>query len=1015
MQLSGKPTAVLVALLLQANRSVSHEQLTDAVWDDQLPNTAVAALRTYVSRARRALADIEPGTMERIVPQPNGYLIRVRPGELDLELFRAHAERGRVAAAAGESTTALDDFEAGLGLWRASARTEWTGTLGQHMADLDEEYFAAAEQQIELKLAVGESAGLIPQLTSLITAHPLRERLREHLMLALYRSGRQSDALAVYQDVHQLLDQELGVRPGPGLRELHQRMLAEDPTLVSVRETVAVRTESQPDGTAVPFQLPADTVHFTGRSDQVSRLLGLWPAHQNGNPPGTVVISAVEGMAGVGKTTLAVHAAHRLSSKFDDGVLFIDLHGFTPGADPVTPEHALDYLLRGLGLSGNQIPSDLDARAALYRSVLARRRVLVVLDNAADETQLRPLLPAARGCGVLVTSRRHLAGLDDAVHFNLPVLPADEAAALFHALVADRATPADARIIEDIVSLCGHLPLAIRIAAARLRSNQAGTPARLLAELTDVLATRQGLDWLSDGHRAVSAALSVSYSHLTPDQQHAFRLLGLHPGVDIEPYALAALADTTINHARQLLEHLHSASLTIQTDYQRYTLHDLVATYATSLAHDDPEPDQRAALDRLFALYAYTTSAAMASAFPWDAAYPWETDERPHIPAPGTPTPPLDDDTQALHWLDTELANLLATAHHAPHYRRPDHTSHQSTTLHRYFRVRSRYTDARAVKDLALLHASTAGDRVAEHHALACLSTIHLWQGRYDLCADYGQKALDMAREMGNRAGELDALHAIGCVHTQRNQFASATDYLERALTIALETGNRLAELDLMHSLGGIHQSLGQYDKATACYQRTLTISRDIEHHGAAQYALRGLANIQWLQGQPEPAIDTYHQVLAMTRTVNNPTSELFTLCALGNVHRQLEQYQTAGDYYQQALAIALQTGDQARQIEAHQGIGRVQHATGRHNDALLRHRTALELATELGQPANQANAHDGLAHAHQALGDTTQSRHHWCTALKILTNLNLTHTDEPDVTTATIKAHLAALDKGQS
>jgi transcriptional regulator with XRE-family HTH domain len=261
-----------------------------------------------------------------------------------------------------------------------------------------------------------------------------------------------------------------------------------------------------------PFQLPADTAHFTGRSDPVNRLVDLWPRDPEhaddrdggDRTRGTVVISAVDGMAGVGKTALAVHAAHRLAGRFEDGVLFIDLHGFTPGVEPISSEHALDSLLRGLGVPGDQIPPDLAARAALYRTVLAGRRVLIVLDNAADETQLQPLLPPTPGCGVLVTSRRRLAGLDDATHISLPTLPPREAAALFHALVANRADASDNHTIEQIVSRCGHLPVAIRIAAARLRTNPTSTPARLLAELTDALDNDHGLDWLSPTDTAPS-------------------------------------------------------------------------------------------------------------------------------------------------------------------------------------------------------------------------------------------------------------------------------------------------------------------------------------------------------------------------------------------------------------------------------------------------------------------------------------------------------------------------------
>lgn len=738
------------------------------------------------------------------------------------------------------------------------------------------------------------------------------------------------------------------------------------------------------------------------------------PEGRDGVVSATVVVS-VAGMAGVGKTALAVHAAHQLAGQFDDGVLFVDLRGFTPDADPVTPGHALDHLLRGLGVPGDHLPPDLDARAALYRTVLARRRVLIVLDNAADETQLQPLLPAAPGCLVLITSRRHLAGLDDAVHLTLPVLPAIEAAALFRTLVADRATPADAPIIEEIVSLCGHLPLAIRIAAARLRSSRASTPARLLAELADVLGTEQGLDWLSDGHRAVTATLDVSYRHLTQHQQRTFRLLGLHPGATIEPYALAALANITLDHAQRLLDQLHAASLIDQADYRRYSMHDLIATYAGTLARR--EPDRRGALDRLFGHYAHTTAVAMALAYPWEVTYPWEADHRPRTPPSGTPTPPFDRRGQALRWLDTELENLLATAQHAPHDGRPDHTSHQATALLRYLHIRGRHTDAGVLHDLALEHSRRTGNRAGEHNALQGLSCIHQWQGRYEQAADCASRAYAIARETGNRTGEQLALHGLGDIHMMQNRFALAADYLEQAQTIARDISNRIAEQDILQCLGKLHRSLGKYEQATDCYQRALVINRDIGHHSGHQAALQGLGDIQRVQGLPEQATNTYRQVLAMARETGDTVRQQFALCGLGKVHQELAEYRSAADRYQQALTIARQTGDPDCQFEAHQGLGRIHHATGHHNDARDHHNTALELATDLGRPADQARAHDGLAHALHALGDTTHGRRHWHAALDILTNLNLNldHTDEPNVTTATIHAHLRRLgiDRG--
>ncbi|HEX3646778.1 MAG TPA: NB-ARC domain-containing protein, partial [Pseudonocardiaceae bacterium] len=526
----------------------------------------------------------------------------------------------------------------------------------------------------------------------------------------------------------------------------------------------------------MPRQLPAAAGHFTGRQTELDTLINLL-ASTNGTIE-TVVISAIDGMAGIGKTALAVHAAHRLADQFTDGVLFADLHGFTPDTEPTPPEQTLDRLLRGLGVPGPQIPPDLEARVGLYRSVLAGRRVLIVLDNAADETQLTPLLPATPGCAAIVTSRRHLAGLDDATHVTLPVLDPSDAADLFRSLVGNRAVPADQPTIERIVDLCGRLPLAIRITAARLRLAPAATPTTLCAELEHALEVGSGLDWLSDGHRAVTAALAVSLRHLTPDQEHALRLAGLHPGRDLEPYALAALANTTLDQARHLLEDLHAASLLDQPAHRRYTLHDLFAAYASRLAADLPEPDRHTALARLYDHYAATSSQAMT------ITYPWQADHRPDPPATHTPAPALADRDQAQIWLDTETNNLLAAAHHAASGLRVDHTLHQSAVLHWYLRGRGHYTQAALLHQRALRYATATANPGAEHDALNNLGHIHRLQSRYGPATDCLERALGIARQTGHRTGEQDALHGLGHLHHLQSHYGPATDCYEQALGI---------------------------------------------------------------------------------------------------------------------------------------------------------------------------------------------------------------------------------------
>lgn len=451
---------VLAALLVDANRVVSVDQLMERVWGDRPPQRGRGALYTYVSRLRTVLAAEPDVTIQR---HAGGYQLVIDECSVDLHVFR---DLIRAARLANEDTRALALFDQALRLWRGTPFTGLdTAWFASVRAALEAERQAAQLDRTDTALRCGQHAQLIAELVTRASQDPWDERLVGQLMLALAAAGRQADALAAYQRTRQALVDQLGLEPGPELRHLHARVLAGDtpPNTATATGPVA-RVERS--AVVVPRQLPAAAGHFTGRQAELDMLVRkLDPTRAAGV---TVVISAIEGPAGVGKTALAVHAAHHVADRFPDGVLFADLHGFTPDADPTPPEQLLDRLLRDLGVPGPQIPPDLDARLGLYRSVLAGRRVLIVLDNAAHETQVQPLLPATAGCAALVTSRRRLASLDDATHLTLPVLDPAEASALFHGLAGDRVTLADQPSIERIVAWCGWLPLAIRIAAARL-------------------------------------------------------------------------------------------------------------------------------------------------------------------------------------------------------------------------------------------------------------------------------------------------------------------------------------------------------------------------------------------------------------------------------------------------------------------------------------------------------------------------------------------------------------------
>ncbi|MGW0656886.1 ATP-binding protein, partial [Streptomyces umbrinus] len=449
-----------------------------------------------------------------------------------------------------------------------------------------------------------------------------------------------------------------------------------------------------PRAPVTPAQLPAGSSAFTGRQAELAELLSLSPDHDSA----ALVIAAIDGMAGVGKTALAVHAAHRLASAFPDGQLFIDLHGCTQGVEPLDPAVALEGVLRAAGIPGERIPSRLDERAALYRSRLAGTRMLIVLDNAISESQATPLLPAAPGSMVVITSRRRLLGITDARHLSLDVLlPADAIALFTHSIGATRLAAEPPERLTEVVELCGRLPLALRIAAARLNARQAWT----LADLAERLVHHGRSVEPQDARRSVNAALDLSYRHLTSEQRRVYRLLSLQPGVDVDAHAASALADAAVPQTVRLLDDLVDSHLLTEPLPGRYRFHDLVRVHAASAAATETiEAERHAALHRLFGHYAHTASIAM------DAVYPYETDERPDTPPASGPVPDFDTAEQADNWLNDELENVLAAAHAAAHCE-PHHTLHQSAVLHRHLRARGRYGDAIALHESAMDVAST--------------------------------------------------------------------------------------------------------------------------------------------------------------------------------------------------------------------------------------------------------------------------------------------------------------------
>jgi tetratricopeptide (TPR) repeat protein/transcriptional regulator with XRE-family HTH domain len=746
----------------------------------------------------------------------------------------------------------------------------------------------------------------------------------------------------------------------------------------------------------VPRQLPAPPQMFTGRARELAVLDEVADVS-------TVVISAIDGMAGIGKTALAVHAAHRIADRYPDGQLFTDLHGHTQGLAPVEPGEALDRMLRALGVPGQQIPAGLDERGALYRTRLAGRRVLIVLDNAATENQVVPLLPGTPGCLVLVTSRRRLAGLDHTRTLSLDTLPVPEAVTLLTRAVGEgRLSGQPLTLLVELVQLCGRLPLALRVAAARIRSHPAWTLSHLVQRLRD---QQNRLAELEAGERSVIAALDLSYRHLSADQQHTYGLLGLFPGPDVGAYATAALLDSTLTHATRMLDQLLDAHLLQEPAPGRYRFHDLTRAHAAHTAiGDGSESTGHTAVHRLLDYYRHTAALAM------DAAYPYERERRSPVPPARTPGPDLSAPEQALRWLDTELPNLLSTAGCAIEHDRPEHVLHLSTIMHRHLRSRARYHDAEALHYQALNTARAIGHRPGELDALNCLGHIRKLHGRYAQAADHYRQALQVARATGHRPGEMDALTGLGHIHRLHGRYAEAADHCQRALRIARAIGHRAGELDALTGLGGVRRAQGRYAEAADHCRQALRIARAIGHRHGELDALNGLGHLHWVRGQHAQAADHYQQALHTARAIGHRHGELTALAGLGDIHRQQGRYAQAAEQFQQLLDIAQESGSRNYEFEARQGLGRLRHADGDPETAIAHHERALALADDLGQPIDQARAHDALAHAHHALDQDEQARRHWQQALDVLTGLGVEHTDEEETSVAAIRTHLARI-----
>jgi DNA-binding SARP family transcriptional activator/Tfp pilus assembly protein PilF len=974
----GKQRAVLAALLLEANQVVPVDTLAETLWGSIPPLSARVTVQNYVKRLRQALGDDRCAVIRTA---PRGYLISLDDSELDLNRFRAQVAAAAAAARDGAWQEAADRAGAALSLWRGEPLDDADSPVlaAREAPRLREMRLQAQETRAEAELHLGRHAGALPELRRLAGAHPLREKVHALLLLALYRDGRQREALAAYENARQILISEIGCEPGAALQKLHRQILAADPALAAPRAAPAAVARRPPP---VPCELPADVPHFTGRAGELAALTSMLDERRD-RTPGHGPIAVISGTAGVGKTALAVHWAHRIAGRFPDGQLYVNLRGFDPD-QPLPASDALAGFLRALGVPGQDIPAGEDERAARYRSLLAGRRALVLLDNAGSAEQVRPLLPGVPGCAVVVTSRDSLTGLvtgDGAVRRELRTLPLEEAVDLLRALIGGK-VDADPAAASALTTQCAGLPLALRVAAELAAARPGATLSTLVHELADQERRLDLLDAGGDRRAAVRAVLSWSYRHLDARDARMFRLIGLHPGPDLDRYAAAALAGGPVAEAGQALDRLARAHLIQPVRPGRYGPHDLLRAYGRELAAGMTAGERRQALTGLYDYYLRASGAAM------DAVFPAWRGQQPTAQGPDGPIPPVGEPAAARAWLDAERPSLVAAAAHMARDAWPGHITRLATTIFRYLNTAGYFADAVTISRHARDAARQRGDRAAETAALTDLGVVDWWQGRLPEASDQLQQALALSRETGDRFAVGRVLANLGLVYDQQGRYPEALAHFQEALAIFQAIGERTAEAYTFGNLGAVYRQQGRYDEAFGCYRQALALCRETGDLDGQGQTLARMGFAATRQDRAGDATGYLTQALDLFGQTGNRAGQAQALTGLGAAERQQGHYQEAIGFYLRALELCREIGDQGSQSRVLNGLGDVLLSAGQVAEALARHTAALSLATQIGHKIQEAHAHDGLAAGHHEAGDVRAARHHWEQALTLYTEL---------------------------
>ncbi|MCR3749473.1 DNA-binding transcriptional activator of the SARP family [Lentzea californiensis] len=815
----GKRRVVLAALLLRPGQVVGVDELVE------LAGGSRNALQTTVGRLREALPGI-------VLTRPGGYLLDVRPDEVDVHRF------GR-----------LEPAEA-LALWRGRPFADIGSDALErdHVPALTEQYLTTLEARIEADLRAGGHERLVPELRALTRQHPARERMWAQLIMALHRCDRQTEALQAYDDIRGRLAEELGLDPGKDLQRAHQQVLTAD-------NRPRVRND-----------LPGDIADFAGRAADLDEILAAVPS-------GCVAITAIDGMAGIGKTTIAVRAAHRLASRFPDAQLFVDLHSYTAGVAPRTPSAALLELLTALGVPAQDIPDGLDARAARWRAEMAHRKALVVLDNAGSTAQVRPLLP---GTGlVLVTSRRRLVDLDAARTISLDVLSEEDSLNLLASIAGRR--DEDCR---EVVRLCGYLPLAVRIVGARWRTRPAWSAQDLVRRLTE-----QRLTELTAGERSVAGAFALSYRQLTPEQQRLFRCLGLHTGEDWDAHLTAAVIGATRAEAERLLDELLDAHLVQQKENGRYRFHDLLADHAK--ASVDPA-ERKEVITRILDHYLRGAEDSGRKIAP----------SRPKFHSAVTSDlldpPVFANPVEALAWQGAERLNLRAAVYLAAYEGYYQHAWQLPSHFAHYLWLSGSGRERVEVQSVALAAAHALGDLRARAEALRGLGSAYMDDGN-PKAEEHLREAIALTRQIGDLRGEASAMGLLGMIARERREYDRSMEHFERGLALMRKAGTPTGVAHALHNIGINHAELGRTEQALAHMREAAALMEERGDVREVGVTLHNIAHVLFDSFQDDDCLACMERSLAGYRECGDRRGEALALADFARWRYEMGHLDAAG------------------------------------------------------------------------------------------------------------------------